>query len=225
MSQPEMTLWSDSHFLSPYVCSVFVALKEKGLAFRLRTVDLASGQHLHPEWQGFAVTRRVPLLEAGAFRLSESSAIDEYLEEAFAPPVWARLYPYDIEKRARARQIQAWLRSDLMAIREERPTSVVFGGEKRPPLSDAGRLAADKLIATAERELPPGQANLFGEWSIADTDLAVMLNRLILNGDPVPERLKAYAAFQWQRASVQLWLALSAQQSDSGDDPAQPAAQ
>jgi glutathione S-transferase len=57
--------------------------------------------------------------------------------------------------------------------------------------------------------LPEGQQNLFGEWSIADTDLALMLNRLILNGDDVPERLKEYASFQWQRASVQLWLALS----------------
>lgn len=225
MSQPEMILWSDSHFLSPYVCSVFVALKEKGLGFTLRTVDLERGQHQLPQWQGFTLTRRVPLLEAGDFRLSESSAICEYLEEAFAPPVWARLYPYDIEKRARARQLQAWLRSDLLAIREERPTSVVFGGEKRPPLSEAGRLAADKLIATAERELSPGLANLFGEWSIADTDLAVMLNRLILNGDPVPERLKEYAAFQWQRASVQLWLTLSAQQTDSGDNLLQTATQ
>jgi glutathione S-transferase len=58
--------------------------------------------------------------------------------------------------------------------------------------------------------LPVGQQNLFGEWSIADTDLALMLNRLVLNGDDVPERLQEYAAFQWQRASVQRFIALSA---------------
>lgn len=79
-----------------------------------------------------------------------------------------------------------------------------------PPLSAAGQQAANKLIETAMGLLPQGQQNLFGEWSIADTDLALMLNRLILNGDDVPERLKEYAAFQWQRASVQLWVALSA---------------
>jgi glutathione S-transferase len=33
-----------------------------------------------------------------------------------------RLYPTDPRDRARARQIQAWVRSDLMPIREERPT-------------------------------------------------------------------------------------------------------
>lgn len=210
MSQPAITLWTDSHYFSPYALSVFVALKEKGLAFSLQTVDLASGQNLKPDWKGFDLTRRVPVLAVGDFVLSESSAIDEYLEEHFAPPTWERIYPHDIEKRARARQVQAWLRSDLMPIREERSTDVVFAGKKKPALSSAGQQAAEKLIATAERLLPEGQQNLFGEWSIADTDLALMLNRLILNGDDVPERLKEYASFQWQRASVQLWLALSA---------------
>ncbi len=209
MSLPAITLWSDSRFFSPYVFSVFVALKEKGLAFTLKTIDLESGKNAMPGWEGYYLTRRVPVLEYEGFRLSESSAIDEYLEEVFAPPVWARLYPYDINKRALARQIQAWLRSDLAVIREERPTSVVFGGEKKTALSDNGRMAAEKLITTAQKLLPQGQINLFGEWSIADTDLAVMLNRLILNGDEVPERLKEYAAFQWQRSSVQLWLKLS----------------
>ncbi|AJZ90363.1 glutathione transferase [Cedecea neteri] len=210
MSQPAITLWTDSHCFSPYALSVFVALKEKGLAFSLQTVDLASGQNLKPGWKGFELTRRVPVLAVGDFALSESSAIDEYLEERFAPPTWERIYPHDIEKRARARQVQAWLRSDLMPIREERSTAVVFAGEKKPALSPAGQQAAEKLIATAGRLLPEGQQNLFGEWSIADTDLALMLNRLILNGDEVPERLKEYASFQWQRASVQLWLAQSA---------------
>ena len=209
MHQPAITLWSDNRYFSPYVFSVYVALKEKGLAFTLQTIDLDSGKNLIPGWEGYDLTRRVPVLEIEGFRLSESSAIDEYLEEAFPPPVWARLYPHDIQQRGQARQIQAWLRSDLAVIREERPTSVVFGGEKKPALSGSGRIAAEKLITTVQKLLPEGQANLFGEWSIADSDLAVMLNRLILNGDEVPDRLKEYAAFQWQRSSVQLWLALS----------------
>jgi glutathione S-transferase len=33
-----------------------------------------------------------------------------------------------------------------------------------------------------------------------------MLNRLVLNGDAVPEHLAVYAARQWQRPSVQLWV-------------------
>ncbi len=35
--------------------------------------------------------------------------------------------------------------------------------------------------------------HLFRNWCIADIDLALMLNRLIMNGDALSERLKAYA--------------------------------
>ena len=47
---------------------------------------------------------------------------------------------------------------------------------------------------------------MFGEWSIADADLALMLNRLVLNGDAVPERIADYARDQWQRPSIQQWV-------------------
>ena len=210
MSQPAITLWSDANFFSPYVMSAYVALAEKGLSFSVKTVDLDSGAHLSPQWRGYALTRRVPMLEIDGFELSESSAIDEYLEDRFAPPEWERIYPHDLQKRARARQIQAWLRSDLGPIREERSTDVVFGGVKKPPLSAGGQKAADKLFETASALLAQGNQNLFGEWCIADSDLALMLNRLVLNGDDVPPQLADYAAFQWQRASVQRYVALSA---------------
>ena len=213
MSKPAITLWSDAHFFSPYVLSAWVALQEKGLSFHIKTIDLDSGEHLQPTWQGYGQTRRVPLLQIDDFELSESSAIAEYLEDRFAPPTWERIYPLDLENRARARQIQAWLRSDLMPIREERSTAVVFGGVKMPALSEAGKQSAEKLFTTAAMLLAHGGQNLFGEWSIADADLALMLNRLVLNGDEVPETLADYATFQWQRASIQRYAALSAKRA------------
>lgn len=213
MSQPMITLWSDADFFSPYVMSVYVALQEKGLPFTLKTVNLDLGEHLQPGWRGYSATRRVPLLEVDGFELSESSAITEYLDEHFAPPQWERLYPHDLQKRARARQVQAWLRSDLMPIREERSTTVVFGGEKKAPLSEAGDKSAAKLFDTATALLSHGKPNLFGEWCIADSDLALMLNRLVMNGDDVPELLVDYATFQWQRSSIQRYAALSAKRA------------
>ena len=54
--------------------------------------------------------------------------------------------------------------------------------------------------------LPEGSDHLFGDWCIADTDLAMMLKRLVVNGDAVPERLKTYATRQWERPSVRHWL-------------------
>lgn len=213
MSEPAITLWSDSNFFSPYVMAVYVALHEKGLPFSLKTVDLDKGENNQNNWRGYSLTRRVPVLEIDGFELSESSAITEYLEERFAPPEYERIYPHDLQKRARARQIQAWIRSDLMPIREERGTDVIFAGAKKAPLSEKAQDAAAKLFAIAGDLLSHGKPNLFGEWCIADADLALMLNRLVMHGDDVPELLANYATFQWQRSSVQRYVALSAKRA------------
>ena len=102
--------------------------------------------------------------------------------------------------------MQAWLRSDLMPLRQERSTEVVFYGAKAGPLSAAAQAAAHKLFSAAQALLGDNPDHLFGEWSIAVVDLALMLNRLVLHGDPVPEKLAAYASYQWQRPSVQKWV-------------------
>lgn len=209
MNDPNITLWSDACFFSPYVMSVFVALSEKGVPFSLEPVDLASGEQLQAAYRAISLTRRVPTLQIGDFLLSESSAIAEYLEERFPAPEYELLYPRDREKRAKAREIQAWLRSDFQPIRQERPSEVLFAGKTFLPLSESAQASAQKLFDGVESLLKEGQQNLFGEWSIADTDLAVMINRLALHGDAVPEPVADYAHFQWQRASVQLWLSES----------------
>lgn len=79
---------------------------------------------------------------------------------------------------------------------------------QRPPPATA-RTAAKKLFTACEILLTDYSANLFGEWCIADTDLALMLNRLVLNGDAVPGRLADYAAHQKQRPFVQRWITLN----------------
>jgi glutathione S-transferase len=195
----------DAQYASPYAMSVFVALCEKDAAFALAAVDLGAGAQHAPGFAGTSLTQRVPTLVEGDFALSESSAITEYLDDTIAG---ARLYPTAPRERARARQVQAWLRSDLLPIRIERSTEVVFFGKRMPALSAAAEAAAAKLFAAADALLAPGAANLCGDWCIADIDLALMLNRLVLNGDAVPSRLADYAARQWQRPSVRRWLAL-----------------
>ncbi len=199
-----MLLYVDSNFVSPYAMSAFVALQEKGLAFDVKTVDLATKENQQVGFAAMSLTRRVPTLVHGDFSLSESSAISEYLEELLPEPP---LYPLDLRTRARARQVQAWLRSDLMPIRLERSTEVVFLNKRNSsPLSAEATASAQKLFAAADALLAAGARNLFGDWCIADTDLALMLNRLVLNGDAVPQKLAEYARGQWQRPSVQLWL-------------------
>ena len=198
-----MLLYVDANFASPYALVAFVSLIEKGLEFEIEPLDLATHANYDPNFARTSITRRVPTLIHDGFALSESSAICEYLDETFAG---TRLYPTHPRDRARARQIQAWVRSDLTPIRDERPTFVVFCSAKRPALSERAREAADTLFSAALALLDGRNDNLFGNWSIADVDLAMMLQRLIVLGDPVPKRLIDYATQQWRRPSVQQWI-------------------
>ncbi|GAB2470906.1 glutathione transferase [Comamonas humi] len=198
-----MQLYVDAQYVSPYAMSVFVALTEKAVPFRMESVNLEKGENQHPAYAGVSLTQRVPTLVHDGFALSESSAITEYLDETFGGTA---LYPSEPRARARARQVQAWLRSDLLPIRQERSTEVVFYSRKGQLLTAQARAAAAKLFEAADALLDSGSENLFGAWCIADVDLALMLNRLAMHGDPVPKHLAAYARHQWARPSVQLWV-------------------
>jgi glutathione S-transferase len=205
MATEALRLSVDSFWISPYAFSCFVALKEKKLPFEVRPVSLPDKDHHQADYQRRSLTGRVPMLEHGDFTLSESSAIVEYLDDAF--PGTPRALPAPARDRARARQIMAWVRSDLMPIREERPTTNMFYQRATKPLSAAAEDAAKRLVAFAQAIVPEGRTSLFGAgWSAADTDLAFILQRLNLNGYDLPARLKKFAEAQWQLPSVQEWV-------------------
>lgn len=206
MAEDNFTLYVDSRFASPYAMSAFVTLAEKGVPFDIKKINLELKENNQPSYASLSLTCRVPALVHGSFHLSESSAISEYLDELLPAPKYPPVYPIDIRSKAIARQIQAWLRSDFMPIREERSTEVIFFKPTDKPLSESAKACSEILFAAADRLLQGGATHLFNEWCIADTDLALMLNRLILNGDDVPEKLAAYARHQWRRPSVQRWL-------------------
>ncbi len=200
---PDFTLYAESLWASPYAFSSLVALREKGVAFDLVLVELAGGAHRRTDYCVPSVTGRIPSLDHGGFRLAESSAIAEYLEEVLPPPQFPRLFPEALRDRARARQIMAWLRSDLTALREERSTMTMFYYRSQAkPLSRQAQQDAERLVRVAEQLLPADGGPLFGVWSLVDADFAFLLHRLILTGDPVPEKVAAYARAQWSRPSV-----------------------
>lgn len=203
-----ITLYSDGFYISPYVFSVFVALEEKGVPYELSLVPLQDKAHERPEYRERAITGRVPAIDHDGFWLAESAAIDNYLEDAFPAPRHPRILPESVRERGRARMVLDWIRSDLMPIREERPTHTMFYARAQQPLSVAGEAAHKRLVDIASRLVPEGATSLFGSWTIADSDLAFMLQRLILNGHEVPARLRAFADAQWARPSVRKWIAL-----------------
>ena len=200
------TLYGETLWISPYVFSSYVALREKNVAFDVVEISLVDGAQLHPEYRDASLTARVPCIDYDGFRLAESSAIAEYLDEVLPAPGYQRLLPEDVRDRSRARQLMAWMRSDLAALRDERSTVTMFYPFRLAPLSAAAQRDADKLIRVAEHTVPAEGAALFGKWSLVDSELAFMLHRLILNADEVPARVRAYAESQWRRPSVQSFV-------------------
>jgi glutathione S-transferase len=198
-----LVLYAENRWYSPYVYSVFVALKEKGVPFEVRELSLDAGDQHAATFVG-ALTAKVPAIEHDGFWLGESSAIVEYLDEVFPD---GPMLPRETRARARARQIMAWLRTDLAPLREARPTSTIFYDQRATaPLEGASKAAAEKLARVASELLRGGRAHLFESFGASDAELALMLQRLVRNGDPLPAPLRAWAEAQWARPSVRAFV-------------------
>src|SRR5262245_46041389 len=86
--------------ISPYVQKVKIALREKSIAFELKTPDLSSGD---PELAAANPRGEVPALVDGAVSIFDSTIILEYIEERWPEPA---LLPNDAAQRARVRAIE-----------------------------------------------------------------------------------------------------------------------
>ncbi|SNS90238.1 glutathione S-transferase [Noviherbaspirillum humi] len=88
-----------SHALCPYVQRAAIVLKEKGVPFIRRDIDLAD----KPDWfLDVSPLGKTPVLLVEDTPIFESAVICDYLDEVFAP----RLHPEDPLQRARHR---AWV--------------------------------------------------------------------------------------------------------------------
>ena len=202
----ELTLYVDANYESPWALSAFVALEEKQLPYALETKVLSKKETFAAGYG--ARTHKIPALRRGDFWLAESVAIAEYLAESFPFPSHPRLFPENLEERAMCRELQHWLRTDFMPLREQRPTTTVWFARATTPLNAAAEDARAKLLEAVEPMLAHGRPTLFAQWCIADVDLAMMLQRLNLNGTTLPAKVKAYAEANWLRPSVAKWNAL-----------------
>lgn len=205
---PSLTLYGNTPITSPFVGTVFVALEEKGLPFQLELLALEKGEQHEPAFVQHSITNRVPTLQHGDFWLPESTAIVEYLEEAFPAPQYPRLFPSDVKERARVRMVQGLVRSDFADLRKERSTETFLQGQACQPLSAATQRSADRLLRIAEQVLA-GRNTIASQFSIGDVDWALMLARLVKNDHPVPSHLRDYVDHHFARPSLRKWLALT----------------
>lgn len=200
MTGPDVTLFSDSRYNSPWVLTVWAALGEKGIPFAVETLDLRTGEHRRGDYPERTLTAKVPALRHGNVYIAESLAILEYLEEAFGPP---RLYPAYLADRARDRQILSWLRTDLIELRKCMPFEGVMGAHDAPEITPRAESDAGKLLRIAATR------NLGAAPTLADFELAFALRRLVrYRPELLTSELRAYSDAIWNRPSVQSWATL-----------------
>ena len=206
MSGEDLTLYAESSWVSPWAFHAMIALEEKHLPYKLELVPLPIPAETKAVLRQKSLLGKVPILVHGDLWLTESLAISEYLAERFPTPGHPRLFPADLAERARARQVMSYLRTGLFGLREDRPTSTVFGRPDPKPMSDKAKADTEELLHVATTLIAPGKTTLFAEWCIADADLALMLMRLVANDDPVPAHIVSYTRAQWSRDSVKTFL-------------------
>jgi glutathione S-transferase len=82
---------------------------ENRIALDEQVVDLFTGEHYKQPFEAINPNHLVPVLEDGAFRLTESSAILKYLADKSN----SALYPKDLQQRARVNERMDWINTQL----------------------------------------------------------------------------------------------------------------
>jgi glutathione S-transferase len=131
-----------SHPLCPFVHRAAIMLREKGVPFDRRFVDLGN----KPDWfLALSPRGKVPVLVANGVALFESAAICEFLDETQPP----RLVPVDPFERARQR---AWVEvaNDLLAAQFK-----AFAAAE-PAEAEKAAAMVDALLERFERAIEAG---------------------------------------------------------------------
>jgi glutathione S-transferase len=82
---------------------------ENNVPLEMQVVDLFTGEHYQAPFEAINPNHLVPVLDDGAFRLTESSAILKYLADKTGSP----LYPKDLQARARVNERMDWVNTQL----------------------------------------------------------------------------------------------------------------
>jgi len=199
-----LTLYVEGYFTNVWDASCLVALEEKQLEFTIARALLRDGQGVPPGLREDAAIGRIPALQHGDVFITESLAIVEYLEEVFPPPTHPRLLPEEPRRRARARQVMAWLRSDLWALRQERPWQlVVYPTTSLAPLSPTAAQHAAELVGLVDWLDGRGQMT---PWNLAHADLAFAVMRLAHGGYSISRACQQLLDRNLERPSVRSYL-------------------
>jgi glutathione S-transferase len=190
--------------ISSWSLRAWLALREKGVAFEERVVDLRAPDHA-PDLATISPARTVPALHDGDLVVYDSLAIMEYAEEAFPGPA---LMPRDPRERARVRSLLAWMHAGFAEMRRGMPFEGTFHAH---PVAapDAALRDAARAAEAWERELTRSDGPyLLGALSLADLTFVPVIRRLRAHGFPLARypRAAVWATELMGRESVREWM-------------------
>jgi glutathione S-transferase len=159
---------------SPYAWRAQLALEHKALPYELKVLSFAAGDTRKPEFLALNPRHRVPVLVEDDFVLYESSAIVEYLDEAY-PGRGAPLFPGDARTRAIIRRMICEVDEDFDAALDPLTTQAF---SKKPEERDAKAIADSRKALVDELALFSQSMRgdyLAGPLSAADYALYTLL--------------------------------------------------
>jgi glutathione S-transferase len=89
---------------SPYAWRVWLALEHKALPYELHVMSFSAGDLKTDAFRAINPRGRVPAIVDGDYKLGESAAIVEYLQDAY-PGSGSPLFPLDARARGQARRM------------------------------------------------------------------------------------------------------------------------
>ena len=130
-----------THPVSTSARPVAMLIAEKQLPVDTEIVDLMAGEQYKEPYASKNPNCRVPFLEDGGFRLTQSSAILKYLADTFDLPE----YPKDLKARAHVNETMDWFLGDFYPEWASMIYPQILPHHKRPDASaQAGTLAWGK---------------------------------------------------------------------------------
>ena len=158
-------------FVSPYVRKVLACMNLKGLDFEVDPITPFFG---NDEFEALSPLRRIPILIDGDVKVSDSSVICAYLDEAYPDRPLLPATPAD---RARARWLEEFADTRLGEVliwsffyqKVVRP--LVWGESDEERIAKALNEEIPSALDYLEREAP-ASGFLFGEIGLADIAIA-----------------------------------------------------
>lgn len=187
---------------SPYAWRAQFALEHKALPYERKVLSFSAGDTKAASFWALNPRGRVPVLVDGEFVLYESSAIVEYLDDAY-PGRGAPLFPGSARDRALVRrlicEVDNYFDKAIDPIAEE-------AFERKPETRDAARQAEGEARVTAEYALFDAALRgpfLVGPLSAADFALYPLVAYL----DRCQLRLPGFVAAKLLTPALAAWKA------------------